>query len=727
MPIEIRPSDVMFGLSKVLSQGQQLATGIFDAEAEKERVKEVNDGLILSEMARQKDRESYQDPKKVIEVYPETSDPNGAPLMVGTPQYKALGDVPQSVIEAELQKHQTALEQEINLTTHNKRAREELIARSRMAAIGHRDKVIGEWRSAAQGVYLHGVKDYATLLTMDETTPVDGLIGKMEDRMAEGIGSGWITRDAADTYLVTFEDQLQQSRALNGALKLASQTETVEKGTMAPITPASEDERYADTTGQATGVEKPFDFTVTKPITPEQAVANAEEYLNSIPYYKNKPEERDKIFGVVLRKYVAMTQANDAAVDSKYAMIHLQAGTVEAIDMALAELETEKIYDGDKRYTWEMRLRASKEDMLREIAAGAKAGASTEEGIELLDALFFSDKTTEEYVKGISDLKMAGKITSKTAREWMVKDSQRSGLQNRWKLGGKEAIEKSFDAAISRVKLGTKPADQKKYVDLLVRKERALAAYTQAIAGKTSGDGPEIMAIAATYAWVDMPPQAEWNVNEIDFTDKGKVAALVLAVKKQEVALTPDATGKLAGALSTMITKDFGAKGVQMGSNRAYGVPTVIVKGLEPGRPDTTFTYFLDVNDAGELVMMRWNLKDDPEPTMAPTLQVKRAADVKAATAEAAGKKLTGAEATQYITGKVGGEPLTAAELKPIPAGKLPGEVDISAKQLQQFYGWIKGKKTLAEFTPAMIEEFSNTSGIPVWQLENVLKNRYSK
>jgi hypothetical protein len=736
MPIEIRPSDVVLGAGQALSQWAQVAEDIFKTEYEKERVKEVNNGLILSEMARQKDLESYQDPKKVIEVQPAYTTPGESPIASMPSQYKALGDVTQGVVENELRKQQAALEEQIRLTTPNKRAREELITRSKMAAIDHRNKVMGEWRQASQSVYLHGLKDYATLLTMDQTTPLEntidpvtgvktvGLIERMEDRLAEGIGAGWVTRDAADTYLVQFEDQLQYSRALNGALDLSLQTEmVVGKKTVTPeITPQEEGVQTEETMGRAKEAGKPFDVTTTRRISPEEAVKNAEDYLASIPYYRNKPEERDKIFDVVLRKYTAMTKANDEAVDSKYAMLHLQAVTVEDIDIALGELEREKIYDGLVRFRWDQAFRSMKDKMLS--GAGAKDVPVTQEGIDALNEAYFSDRTTKEYLDRLVYLKDRDVISPEVAREWFKKDAERAGRQNTYKVMGAEAINKSFEAALSKVRLGTDDKSRAKYTQLLIDQMAALDKFTRTVAGMTEGQGKEILAAAGTYAMIELPEQVPINDRDIDFTKKGKILDLMLAIKKQQPAiyLTSESTGKLAAATSTMLIDTFGAKNPEyLGDTKWYGVPMVIVKGMEPGRPNDEFYYYLDTDENDELQMYRWNGVDDPKPTMAPTLATTRVAAVRAAVAAADKAGLAGVEATNFIEKAVGGAPLSGEELRLTPSGKLPGEVEITTAQLSKFYSWVRGKKS---FTTAEIEAFSKTSGITMTKLREVLRNR---
>ncbi len=698
MPIEIRPSDVMAQTAEAFGKWGDVAHGIFTAEYEKERVKEENEGLVLIEQSFQKAEESR--PKQVYEVPRLGPEGESDPTQAVGPELKPLGAIPRSTLESDMDKQVEALRTQIQTSVHNKRARENLLMHLAAGEVQYRARARKQWLDASTDYALAGLNSSVEVVMQSEVLALPKQkIEAIRSRAVDVKNAGYMTNVQYEKFMADIEGSIWQTHALNETLRLAT-------ATTEPVEVETEQGKT----------------TLLRPLSPEKAMANAEDFLNSLDYYKSRPIEREKLFDEILRKYDRFTTENDKAVDSKFAMLHLKAATVEAIDSALAELVVEKIYDGDKRYIWEQRLQAKKDDFLRMAAAGVEEEEAPPEAAKKLEDLYWSDATTDEYSDALSRMVANKEITGEIGREWLKKDDERGTRQNQYKIRGGEAIHEAFATAQARVKNGTSDKDKAKYQQLLIDEVKMMERYTQEVAGEE--DSNVIMAAALKYIKIDMPPLAEFKVGDMDFTDRGKVRDLVMALRDQTtpLSLLPQDAGKLATALTTMLAKDFGAAGAQYtGEQRAYGNPMVQVKGLEPGRPNDSFMYFLDVDEDGNLVMMRWNKKNDPEPTKAPTLAIKRSVDVKAATAEAIAKGLTGAEAAQFIQDKVGGIPLGAEELKPIPTGKLPGEIEISAKQLTAFYKWIKGKKS---FNEAEISSFSVLSGIPVSQLKTVLTNR---
>ena len=319
MPIEIRPSDVMFQAAESLGKWSDLFGEIFDREYDKERVKQINGGLVILEMAWQKQLENA--PTRGFEVrqqYEEGMRPGVPPAAIG-PTVKTLGQLTLSELEEDYQKSVKALEDQINRTVTNKRAREEMLAHLAAGAVQQRGRLVGQWQKATEANFMAGLQNLMdTVMMSSDTSEVK--IEKISSRVREGVASGWMEKDQAEKYIAVVENQARYVEANAGVMQVLEDS----------------------------GLEA------------------AEKWLNeNTPYWEGNPEMRQKVLNEARAEWDYDRRIQDEQLNEGFADAHIRADSIAKVDAALKELTVSDFYDEDKKYYWEQRFMARKEYLLK--------------------------------------------------------------------------------------------------------------------------------------------------------------------------------------------------------------------------------------------------------------------------------------------------------------------------------------------------------------------------
>ncbi len=357
MPIEIRPSDVMAGASRALGGIADAATSIFNAEYEKEKVKQVNDFLITNETLEQKEVEDYQYGRKMIKVYPGTEGAFDATVL--PPAAKPIGDASFSDVMKDHAESVKARENHISLTIKNKAAREEALQHLRASDLQQRGRLLAIWHRAAGEVAIAGLNTLADRVKNDQrpVTVEDGIsrvmtpeerLAKIGSRVSEMVVAGWISSSDGQKYMQDAEKDIWFTQTLGTALSLATSTETA----------------------------------------PEKALENAKASVESSPYYKGKPVEKAELWKRVQSEYKMIADAEDLKKDAVFTELHNNMITVEDGDRALDKLKGTHFYDPMQKFRWHEWLQGERDRIFNSNKLPAGVKSSVEEA-------------QKEYFKGI--------------------------------------------------------------------------------------------------------------------------------------------------------------------------------------------------------------------------------------------------------------------------------------------------------------------------------------
>lgn len=215
MPIEIRPSDVAAAAAQALRQWGETFGQIAAYEEEKDRVREVNSGLVTLEGFWQKQYEEL--PGKGFEIQPEGFPTAPAGI---APSIKTLGEVQYSDVLKEHGKAVAALADNIRANVRNKRAREELLQHLAIGAMQQQGRLLGVWKKAAQA---------HELATLDELTKTEmAQVGKLgSEEVIRRVGAqvqqmvlaNMVDEAEASKYMGAVQEQARYAEGYAGALE----------------------------------------------------------------------------------------------------------------------------------------------------------------------------------------------------------------------------------------------------------------------------------------------------------------------------------------------------------------------------------------------------------------------------------------------------------------------------------------------------------------------------
>jgi len=325
MPITLRPSDVAEAAVQAFSRWGETFQQIFAAEYEKERVRQVNAGLVTLEESFQKQLADY--PTRVFEIYPQADKdrPTSATL---APTIKSLGQIQASDVLEDFQKSVKAQQEYINRTVRNKRAREEMLQHLAAGSVQQQYRLLGLWKKAAQSNALAGLQDLSATVMANKEYNAATKVAMIKDRTDQMLMAGWITEDEAGKYLSQMQDQAQYIEAHAGAMAAT----------------------------RAGGLD-----------------AGEKWLAENTPYWDGSPDTRAKVLQDVRQEWEYQGKARDEASDRVFADLHIRADTPEAVDVALGKLKNTDYFNGDQKYIWEQRFTALKANLInaRTVPKGA--------------------------------------------------------------------------------------------------------------------------------------------------------------------------------------------------------------------------------------------------------------------------------------------------------------------------------------------------------------------
>ena len=314
MPIEIRPSDVMFKAADVLRGASRAAGGISRDLYEADRVSQVNRQLAYLEQIYQDYNENL--PQQMFDARGEEM--LGHPLDTGVLSVvkKSFGQASLSDIEADEDKFFQSQLEYITKNTTNKAARQEMIQHLTMKNIQNKGIIANKWNVAADREAMASLNTlYSTVLSSNE--PWEEKVRRISDRVDQMVSVGRLWKDEGENIKAKATAAAQYSFAHNGAMTMMKETGDPEAG---------------------------------------------ETWLKqNTPFYDGNPDAREKVLDDVRQEFDYFAKTEDEALDVGFADLHIRADTIEKVDAALSGLRDTHFYDGDKKYTWETRFLQRKE------------------------------------------------------------------------------------------------------------------------------------------------------------------------------------------------------------------------------------------------------------------------------------------------------------------------------------------------------------------------------